>query len=258
MPGPAYIIDCQQILSEKCWYNAPGVVLLFSNRQVGNVYLVSMNTQKLLLFCKATGIVLILFIAVYSPPFLLVSLLHLHGKVIVPFIIVSSLMLAMIYILTITRRFGLAFFDFGFNRTNLKFLLPALAISLPVAIAITLALQYVHEKNPFGGVSFAIWELFLYFGIGASIQEEIIFRGLLQTVIIKRLGDHSMNFAAIIVAVLFAIVHLEVGIFTALGALALGLMAGILRNKSGSIWPSIIAHAIFNICSIIWVIKPLS
>ena len=50
--------------------------------------------------------------------------------------------------------------------------------------------------------------------------------------------------AAIVVSVLFAVLHLALLSFVPLAALALVLAA--LRVRTGSLWPSIAGHALFN------------
>jgi CAAX prenyl protease-like protein len=82
---------------------------------------------------------------------------------------------------------------------------------------------------------------FLYFVVGAAIQEEMIFRGLLQTTLARRFPatlsffGTSLSYAAIVVALLFGLIHLEVNPITAAAAFVLGLLSGELRLRSGSL-----------------------
>ncbi len=93
---------------------------------------------------------------------------------------------------------------------------------------------------------------FLYFVVGAAIQEEIIFRGLLQTTLTRQFPaalsffGTSLSYASIIVALLFGLIHLEVSPITAGAAFVLGLFSGELRHRSGSLLPAILVHAVFN------------
>jgi membrane protease YdiL (CAAX protease family) len=99
---------------------------------------------------------------------------------------------------------------------------------------------------------------FLYFIIGTPIQEEVIFRGLLQTTLEQRLSvsfrtlGTSISSAVLIVAILFGFIHLAIGVATAVEALVLGLLAGELRRRSSSLLPAIVVHAIFNAFSAMW------
>jgi hypothetical protein len=93
----------------------------------------------------------------------------------------------------------------------------------------------------------------LYFGLCAPLQEELIFRGLLQTVLARNLSagvetSARAGVAAVAgTALLFALVHFAVGPWTAAAALMLGVLAGELRQRSGSVIPAVIVHMLFNI-----------
>jgi membrane protease YdiL (CAAX protease family) len=99
----------------------------------------------------------------------------------------------------------------------------------------------------------AFWQIVLLFWIGASVQEEIIFRSLIQSVVGRTLNSNAtlkwgpLSAAAVIVAVLFAVIHIPMGVFTACAALVAGISAGELRARSSSILPAVIVHAMFNI-----------
>lgn len=83
----------------------------------------------------------------------------------------------------------------------------------------------------------------------APLAEETFFRGFLLQGIGKRL---KFAWAAIISAAIFAIVHLSpsglVPIFI------LGMMLAWLYNKTQSIWPCIIVHAVYNSIALIFMI----
>lgn len=82
----------------------------------------------------------------------------------------------------------------------------------------------------------------------------MIFRGLLQSVLRRSLASRepSGHAAPLIVAVLFGAIHLVVGPVTAVCALVLGVIAGELRLRSGSLMPAVIVHALFNLCGMFW------
>jgi len=95
--------------------------------------------------------------------------------------------------------------------------------------------------------------LWLYFGVAASIQEEVIFRGLLQSFLEQRWVTNSFPSPAVLFpAALFGIVHLGSGAVVLAGAVVLGLVAGELRRKSGSLLPDVIVHALFNVPGLLW------
>jgi membrane protease YdiL (CAAX protease family) len=76
----------------------------------------------------------------------------------------------------------------------------------------------------------------------APINEELLFRGLL----VPRVG-------ILVSAVLFALPHLLVysSVSELIGAFAFGLIAGYAFKKTGSIYPSIIAHILVNTLAIV-------
>ena len=80
-------------------------------------------------------------------------------------------------------------------------------------------------------VLFRPWMTFLCFVVGAAIQEEIIFRGLLQTTLAQRIPatlsffGTSLSYASIIVALLFGLIHLKINPITA-AALCSGFFRG--------------------------------
>jgi membrane protease YdiL (CAAX protease family) len=75
----------------------------------------------------------------------------------------------------------------------------------------------------------------------APIGEELLFRGYLLRVLGARYGAF---YALTITSLLFALLHLNPASLLAL--FALGVVFGILRLATGSIWPSILAHAVQN------------
>lgn len=198
-----------------------------------------------------------LLLGVYAPTFALTVGLHLRAGSMIPVVIVISAVLAFGYVLACVRYGSLGLADFGLRWPAIRFVTASIAIAAPVAVVITLFLNTVHEPGPLEGMVLSPLLTWLYFGLGAPLQEELIFRGLLQTVLTRQLGRstaetaHASVAAMICVAALFALVHLKVGPFTAIAALVLALIAGELRRRSGSLAPAILAHAIFNICGLL-------
>jgi membrane protease YdiL (CAAX protease family) len=62
----------------------------------------------------------------------------------------------------------------------------------------------------------------------------------------------SLSSAVIFTAALFGIIHLGAGAAVATGAIVLGLVAGELRRRSGSLLPAVIVHALFNAPDAFW------
>ncbi len=74
-----------------------------------------------------------------------------------------------------------------------------------------------------------------------AVCEELLFRGLIQNRLLKRL---SPPVAIMIAACLFSMAHVDVA--HALGVLPLGIWLGILAWRCQSIWPAIMGHMINN------------
>jgi membrane protease YdiL (CAAX protease family) len=77
--------------------------------------------------------------------------------------------------------------------------------------------------------------------IAAPIGEELFFRGFALPAFAKRVG---MPAAVVITGALFALIHLDPVGF--IGLWELGILFGLLRHVSGSLWPSVVCHAANN------------
>jgi len=85
----------------------------------------------------------------------------------------------------------------------------------------------------------------------APVLEEVIFRGLMQSVLVEWFGQ-SMRWGVVLVAgMVFALVHVsavpagaEVQVIS--GLFIFGIVLGWLYERTGSLWPSIIVHIGFN------------
>ncbi len=202
-------------------------------------------------FAKALGTLLLLFVAAYGPAFLIVALLKLRPFEAVPVIILISLVVAVLLIKLVAGTAG-DFAQFGFRFCRSRYIAAAIVFGVPIAWALTILVNRLSLGSPRPEVSFRPWMTFLYFVVGAAIQEEIIFRGLLQTTLARQIPatlwffGTSLSYTAIIVALLFGLIHLEVNLITAGAAFLLGLFSGELRHRSGSLLPAILVHAVFN------------
>lgn len=83
--------------------------------------------------------------------------------------------------------------------------------------------------------------------VAAPILEEMIFRGLIQTVLLRLLGIPMRWGVVFIAALVFVSIHVGgVSWQTLPGLFVLGLVLGWLYERSGSLWPSIVVHIGFN------------
>lgn len=212
-------------------------------------------------------------VAVYLPTFILVSVLiksDLLGKVSkgemevvsAPWIILFSATLSLIYMKLLARRGGKNLASFGFKLPTFH----QLVFGVVFGVVFALGLQFLSCVLPLGSGpemgELAHWQLILYFFIGAPIQEEMIFRGLIQSIVEWRapqaikLGTLKLSYSALVAAVLFGMVHIATvrlgaswaqACFTVGAAFLLGLGAGWMRSNTGSLLPGVLIHALFNI-----------
>jgi membrane protease YdiL (CAAX protease family) len=213
-----------------------------------------MRGSSIFAFCRGLGLLVLLFLAVYVPVFAVAGALRHSPGLLVPVVIVLSLAIAIGLIAFFVRSRGMSVAEFGLRLCRPMYLVAASIIGLPLALAATYCSIYAHEAGPLAGLSISLAVSILYFGIGAPIQEEVIFRGLLQSVLARSFSLHeaSPHAAPLIVAMLFGASHLVVGPVTAAAALLLGITAGELRLRSASLLPAVIVHALFNLCGMFW------
>jgi len=198
---------------------------------------------------RALAITLGLFVAVYAPAFAAVSLIRPAAQVAVPLIISISLAIAFVLIFTLARRTG-SVSEFGLSMPKFRYVGLAVLLGLPLAFAEGWLGHFFPSKSPIDTSGFPLWMLWLYFGVGAAVQEEVIFRGLLQSFLEQRWETSfsaSLSPAVLFTATLFGIIHLGSGIIVVTGAIVLGLVGGELRRRSGSLLPAVIVHALFNV-----------
>jgi membrane protease YdiL (CAAX protease family) len=215
-------------------------------RSVSRAILFSLLTPLLLLACC------------YTPAFVIVAALKPGIAAMIPIVIGASFVSAAVLIAVIGWRSQQLPADFGLRFSDLRTTALTAAIALPVAAAIGWGLQVAHERTPFDLSHFPLALLLLYFGLAAPIQEESIFRGLIQSVLRRELmkgnpASPGYEYVASAASALwFGVLHLSVGPFTACAAVVLGLIAAEARRRSQSLVPAIVAHSIFNLSQIVF------
>lgn len=200
---------------------------------------------------RAVGTLLLLFALSYLPAFVVVGYLKPSLSLAVPLIIAISLAAAMGLIAMLARR-PAGFSEFGFRFCRLRYLAAAVVVAVPVGWALCTLVARLSSGPPMPEMALPLWMQVLYLIVGAAIQEEIIFRGLLQSTFARQfpatLAIFGVPVAPSVFAagILFGVIHLEINAPTAAAAFALGVLAGELRRRSGSLLPAMIVHAIFN------------
>jgi len=163
--------------------------------------------------------------------------------------------------LIVLRPYGLSLGDLGLGRFQARHLRLGVVsgiFALPLVTFVNYLLQSVQEQpfdNPqidlltAGGLSPAALFGFLFLGgIAAPFAEEVAFRGIFFGWLRGRMGGIP---AVVLCGFCFALLH---GIPQLIPALtAIGMLLAYLRLVSDSLWPPIIAHAVFNIASMLLV-----
>jgi membrane protease YdiL (CAAX protease family) len=111
----------------------------------------------------------------------------------------------------------------------------------------------VYADGPDGGALFLILS-FVFLAIATPIGEEALFRGVVTSALLR----YGAVVGVVGGAVVFALAH---GINAVLiTVLVVGLVAGELRRRSGSIWPGVMVHIVNNslVAIITFVLAPSS
>jgi membrane protease YdiL (CAAX protease family) len=203
---------------------------------------------------KRLALALLLFVAVYAPAFALVAWLHPSVEVTIPLIIAVSACIAAICMALFAKQpKGIA--EFGLARAPFSYITAATVAGVIVGVVFAYIAALYPAHSPLDLSKLQPWMIFVYFVVAAPIQEELIFRGLLQSLVARGASSQTYWFAhfpVFFTAVLFGIIHVDSGIVVAIEAVLLGLIAGELRRMSGSLIPAIAFHALLNAASALW------
>ncbi|QQE74528.1 CPBP family intramembrane metalloprotease [Brevibacillus composti] len=104
--------------------------------------------------------------------------------------------------------------------------------------------EIVHAK---GQDSWAILASLLVIGGLVPLAEELLFRGVVQTYLVRRAGAVLGIFLS---SLWFALMHVDVALFAPL--FVMGVFLGYLRHHFQSIWGAVILHALNNIVGVLY------
>jgi membrane protease YdiL (CAAX protease family) len=163
-----------------------------------------------------------------------------------------------VHVAVLTRR-GIGWHAFGLRPIGRRWAIGAGLAGLGCVVllaGVVAAVQHGLDRpivNPQAGViapdGFSWWGLALMVplgGVAVPMAEELMFRGLVYRWLRVR---WPVAPSAVASALLFGVVHgqLEVGI----GAFVVGIILALAYERSGSLWPPIIIHAVQNSVSIL-------
>ena len=145
-----------------------------------------------------------------------------------------------------------AFEPFGVGGTTVRWILVGLGGGVLAflltrvlgIVSVVLGLQPENIQDTYteagsGGTLSLVLSL-VFLAVLTPLGEELIFRGVVTTVLLR----YGVVVGVVGSAVVFALMHgFNVIFFT---ALIVGLIAGELRRRSGSVWPGFVAHLVNN------------
>jgi len=204
-------------------------------------------------FVRALGWALLLLVACYLPAGVVVDALRIEPVVAIPVVLGISLIVAVGLMSLLVARSSFTLRELGLAPCSGSEALLALAAGTVVGLLAAALGGQDGDLRLLELEKLPIWRTALLLWLGAAIQEELLFRGLLQSVVARALGNSAAlpgavpSAAAALVALLFGTLHLPAGLLGALVALLLGILAGELRAHAGSVIPAILTHALCNI-----------
>ena len=182
------------------------------------------------------------------------ELVNIASKLTSLFLLISSIVTVLIFILTFKIRKKNYKEELQFNKTKKNNIIIAVVLGFSGWLINSGILSILQEINLFKEqfqtmdnmlspvMQGNIFIILLTVGIVAPFTEEFIFRGVIYKTLNKRI---SIKWSIIIQGILFGVFHMNLiqGTYAAF----LGILFGYLTYKSKSIWPAIIMHITNNI-----------
>lgn len=175
-----------------------------------------------------------------------------NGTIVSLSIIVSLILLSALSVLIINLRGGDSRQYLALKPFSLTLGIKLFGLLLLFMIA-SQVLTYVLDKAPsafvdplYASVS-SVWLLIIAMVVVAPLYEELVFRGLLWTAIAEQF-DRSRGavIASVVTSLIFAVIHLQYGIYEISTIIVLALIFCYARFKSGSLLLPILLHSINN------------
>jgi membrane protease YdiL (CAAX protease family) len=151
---------------------------------------------------------------------------------------------------------------YGFRGVHPKRLLAPALVGSAAGIVMALAVRVTPAADLDVAADLTLFQVIAVIWISASIAEEVLTRGLVQGFLepLKGYGLRvfrlRLSIPVIVGAVFFGLMHLALlstgaaaaaVVTIALFAVVLGLVAGYYRESTGSLWPAILVHFLFNL-----------
>lgn len=175
-----------------------------------------------------------------------------NGTVVSASIVISALILTLLIWLILKLKKQSVGDYLALKPFNLKVAIAMIGILLLFMIG-SQALTYLLDKAPldfvdplFSSVN-SVWLLVIVMVVVAPIYEELVFRGLLWSAINEQFeAPRGLVISSLVTSVIFALIHLQYGIYEMSTIVILALIFCLARIKSGSLLLPMLLHIINN------------
>lgn len=177
----------------------------------------------------------------------------------------SVVLIGAVYLVAVRQR-GLAWAQLGLRPVPARWYRGAIVIAVLTLLltgVINMIMQWFLGETPINpqfriiapaGFSwFALIGMLFVVGLLIPFAEELLFRGVLYGWLRGRLG---VPVAAVSSALLFSGLHKIVWLMPALAVI--GVILALVYEKSGSLWPAVVVHALFNAIGVVLVYLALA
>lgn len=169
-------------------------------------------------------------------------------------IVISASTMSVIYFI-VTKKYKIPFNEaFGISyKDTPRYFIMGIIVSLVLVISTTLVsvalsgFSQGEKENPYVSMPAEKLRIISLLAVFiAPVVEEIFFRGFMQPALVKNLG---MFGGILLTALIFGLSHSQyLGYSTALVAVTvIGLILGVVRQRTGSVMPGIFAHLMNNL-----------
>jgi len=172
--------------------------------------------------------------------------------------ILSAIICTGLIVVIIKARKGVPIQEYlGMRRTTLKPILISVVavVVLEIAVyAIDVRLgQIIDTRFLLDIYGTSVWPALLWFAIVicGPVFEEAFFRGFMYTGLIN--SRFGVTGTVALTSLLWAALHIQYGVFELVVIFTAGILLGIMRYKTGSIWIPLLMHCLMNVLAMVGV-----
>jgi uncharacterized protein len=183
----------------------------------------------------------------------LVESLMSNGLVLAVATILASILSVLLVILIIRWKAGSDLKEYlALRRINWKTVLILVAIVIVFMVAFESIAQVIQYKGT--DINSQIYKtvgwpplFWLMAVVVAPMFEEILFRGFLFEGFLR--SQVGLGGALLFTSAFWAVLHVQYGVFEIAAIFVLGIIIGLARYRTGSLWSAFLIHGVFNLAS---------